>query len=38
MTAARELVAVRYFDRFLDEVEAHDDEGGDLTAESTGHG
>ena len=40
--AARELVAVRYFDRFLNEVDVHDDARADAEArspsESAGHG
>jgi molecular chaperone HscB len=40
--AARELVAVRYFDRFLNEVDVHDDARADAEArspsESVGHG
>jgi molecular chaperone HscB len=41
--AAHELVAVRYFDRFLDEVDVHEDaradsDGGDAAPEGAGHG
>jgi molecular chaperone HscB len=34
--AARELVSVRYFDRFLGEVDAHDDARAEATASSAG--